>query len=72
MRLLDVLGEAFDSCTGAAVWEDTKVGLKHFTRFERIAVVTHVDRIRNSVEVFGFALPSEVRVYENDELQTSV
>lgn len=69
VRLLYVLGEGFDGYTGAAAWEDTKVGLRHLTRFERIAVVTGVDWIRNSIKVFGFALPGEVRVYKNDELQ---
>ena len=68
-RLLYVLGEAFDGFTGAAAWEDTKVGLKHLAQFERIAVVTDVDWIRNSVKVFGFALPAEVRVFGNDELK---
>ena len=68
VRCLYVLGEGFDSYTSAAAWEDTKVGLKHLTRFERVAVVTDVDWIRNSVKVFGFAMPGEVRVYKYDEL----
>jgi hypothetical protein len=69
VRLLYVLGEAFESYTGAAAWEDAKVGLKHLSQFERTAVVTDVDWIRNSVKVFGFAMPGEVRVFKNIELQ---
>jgi hypothetical protein len=69
LRFLYVLGEAFDGFSGAAVWEDTKVGLKHLTQFDRIAVVTDVDWIQNSIKVFGFALPGEVRVFKNDDLQ---
>jgi hypothetical protein len=68
VRFLYVLGEGFDSYTGAAAWEDAKVGLKHLTHFERVAVVTDVDWIRNSVKVFGFAIPGEVRVFEYQEL----
>jgi len=69
VRLLYELGDAFESYTSAAAWEDTKVGLKHFTQFERIAVVTDVNWIRNSMKVFGFAFPGEVRIFGNDDLQ---
>lgn len=69
VRLLYFLGNDFDGFSSAAVWEDTKVGLKHLAQFERIAVVTNVDWIRNSVKVFGFALPGEVRLFGNDKLQ---
>lgn len=68
VRFLYVLGDEFDSYTGAAAWEDAKVGLKHITQFERIAVVTDVDWIRNSIKVLGFAMPGEIRVFENDDL----
>ncbi|MFT7524969.1 MAG: hypothetical protein ACI9LY_000101 [Arenicella sp.] len=63
VRLFYVLGSAFDSYTGAAAWQDAKVGLTHLTQFDRIAVVTDVDWIRNSVKVFGFAMPGEVRIF---------
>jgi hypothetical protein len=69
VRFLYVLGKGFDGYTGAAAWEDAKVGLKHLTQFERIAVVTDVDWIRNSVKVFGFAMPAEVRVYKYSDLK---
>ncbi|MEQ8207241.1 MAG: STAS/SEC14 domain-containing protein [Woeseia sp.] len=68
VRLLYALCSDFDGFSSAAAWEDTKVGLKHLAQFERIAVVTDVDWIRNSVKVFGFALPGEVRLFENDKL----
>jgi hypothetical protein len=67
-RLLYVLGEEFASYTGGAAWEDAKVGMKHLTSFERIAVVTDVDWIENVVKALGFAFPAEVRVFDNDEL----
>lgn len=65
VRLLYVLGEAFTGYSGAAAWEDTKVGLEHFTRFERVAVVTDVGWIVHAVKAFGFLVPCEVRVYDN-------
>ena len=43
-------------------------GLTHLTQFDRIAVVTDVDWIRNSVKVFGFGMPGEVHVFAIDDL----
>jgi hypothetical protein len=69
VRLLYVLGDTFDGYTGAAAWQDAKVGLTHLTQFDRIAVVTDVDWIRNSVKVFGFAMPAEVHIFAVDDLR---
>ena len=67
-RLLYVLGDEFEGYTGGAAWEDAKVGMKHLTAFERVAVVTDVDWIEKMVKAFGFAMPGEVRVFDDDEL----
>jgi hypothetical protein len=69
VRFLYILGETFESFSGAAAWEDAKVGLKHLTQFDRIAVVTDVDWIQNSIKFFSFSFPGEVRVFENGDLQ---
>lgn len=69
VRLLYVLGEEFEGYSGRAAWEDAKVGMKHFTSFERIAVVTDVDWVERAVKAFGFAFPGEVRVFDNDDLE---
>ncbi|MCJ7593040.1 MAG: STAS/SEC14 domain-containing protein [Woeseiaceae bacterium] len=69
IRFLYVLGDAFDGFSGAAAWEDAKVGLKHLTQFDRIAVVTDVEWIQNSIKFLGFAIPGEIRVFKNGDLQ---
>ncbi len=69
VRLLYVLGKEFEGMSGAAAWEDAKVGLEHLTQFSRVAVVTDVDWIATSVKAFGFAMPCKVRVFGNTELQ---
>lgn len=71
VRLLYILGVTFEGFTHAAMWQDTKVGLRHLTRFDRIAVVTDVDWIGNSIKVFGFAMPGEVRVFTIDDLHAA-
>ena len=68
LRLLYVLGDEFTGFSGGAAWEDAKIGMRHFTHFERVAVVTDRDWVRHMVQGFGFALPGEVRVFETDDL----
>ncbi|MGB5810224.1 MAG: STAS/SEC14 domain-containing protein [Polyangiales bacterium] len=68
VRLLYVLDDDFEKYTGSAAWEDTKVGMKHLTAFDRVAIVTGVDWVENMVKALGFAMPGEVRVFDNDEL----
>jgi len=67
-RLLYVLGPGFGGFSGGAAWQDARVGMKHFTAFDRVAVVTDTDWIRNMVEAFGFAMPGEVETFETAEL----
>jgi hypothetical protein len=69
VRLLYVIGDEFKGYTGGAAWEDAKVGMKHLTSFERVAVVTDVDWIANMIKAFGFALPGEARVFDDDDLE---
>jgi SpoIIAA-like len=69
VRLLYVLGREFDGFSGGAAWEDTKLGMSHFTAFERVAVVTDVDWIEAMVKAIGFALPGEVATFDVDELE---
>lgn len=71
VRLLYVMGDEFKGYTGGAAWEDTKVGMKHLMAFQRVAVVTDVDAIRTMVKAAGFAIPGEVRVYENSQLSAA-
>jgi hypothetical protein len=67
LRLLYILGDEFTGFSAGAAWEDAKVGMRHFTSFERVAVVSDVDWIRSMIRAFGFVLPGEVRVYDGDD-----
>lgn len=68
VRFLYCLGEDFTGFDMKAMWDDAKIGLQHFTDWERFAVVTDVEWIRTAVKVFGFAMPGKVCVYSNNEL----
>jgi len=71
INLLYHLGAGFEGFEAAALWEDTKIGLRNFLAFDKIAVVTHVDWIRHAAKAFGFMMPAQVAVYNNADLPTA-
>ena len=67
-RFLYHLGEQFSGFEAAAMWDDAKLGLKHLSGWERVAVVSDVEWIRAAVKIFRLAIPGQVRVFHNREL----
>jgi hypothetical protein len=67
IRLLYVLGADFTGFTGGAMWEDGKLGLSHLGRWERIAVVAREAWVRHAVNVFGYLIPGEVKVFDLED-----
>ncbi|MGD0291856.1 MAG: STAS/SEC14 domain-containing protein [Candidatus Binataceae bacterium] len=61
------LGAQFSKMEPGAMWEDFKIGVEHLSRWERVAVVTDVEWIRQAVNVFRFLMPGEVRVFATSE-----
>lgn len=70
-RLLYVLGPDFKGFSGGATWADTKLGMRHFTDFERVAVVTDADWIERLVQAFGFVIPGDIRTFNYDDLEAA-
>jgi hypothetical protein len=68
VRLLYHLGEEFSKIEASAAWDDARLGLKHLTGWERMAVVSDVEWIRWAVGIFGLAIPGHVRVFHNRDL----
>jgi hypothetical protein len=63
VRLYYELGSEFTGIDFGADWEDFKIGIEHFSRWERVAVVTDVAWIGHAVNAFRFLMPGEVRVF---------
>lgn len=63
IRLLYVLGEEFTGYEADAMWEDAKLGLRTFTSYDKIGVVTDATWVRRAVSAFGWLIPGEVRVF---------
>jgi hypothetical protein len=62
IRLYYEVGPDFTGIEPGAVWEDFSIGMSHLTRWERVAVVTDVDWIRNTMLFFRFLMPGEMKV----------
>ena len=68
VRFLYHLGDEFAGFEAGAAWDDAKLGLKHLRGWERIAVVSDVTWVRAAVNIFGLAIPGQVRLFRNSEL----
>ncbi|MEZ5815538.1 MAG: STAS/SEC14 domain-containing protein [Hyphomicrobiaceae bacterium] len=62
VRLYYETAPDFTGIDPTAVWQDTMVGMGHLFRWERIAVVTDVDWIRNTFQFFSFLVPAQMKV----------
>src|SRR5215469_11173323 len=65
IRLYYELGSRFPG----AAWDDLDFGLEHFSRCERVAIVTDSGWIRHTVKAVRFLIPSEIRVFSTIEAE---
>lgn len=68
VRFLYHLGADFSGFEAGAVWDDTKLGLRHLAGWEKMAVVSDVEWIRAGIKIFALAIPGHVRVFHDGEL----
>jgi len=68
VRFLYHLGEDVTGFEAAAMWDDTKLGLKHLPGWERMAIVSDIEWVRAAIKIFGLVIPGHVRVFHNNEL----
>jgi hypothetical protein len=66
LRLLFILGSAFEGYSAGAAWADTRLGMGHWSQWERIAVVTDRDWISGTVKALSWMLPGDVRVFHTN------
>jgi len=71
VRLVYVLGREFDEYEGEAVWEDLKLGARHTTAFERIAVVTDARWAGPAIKIFSVLWPGQARAFPLSELEAA-
>lgn len=69
IRVIYVLGPEFSGFTAGAMWDDAKIGLRHLTAYEKVAVVTDVNWVVNAMKFFSFLMPCPMKIFGNDRLQ---
>lgn len=53
--------ERFDGMSSRAAWRDLKLGVRHLTRWKRIALVTDLDWMITVTSLFGWMTPGELK-----------
>lgn len=69
VKLLMRFEDSFEGYGPAAIWEDTRAGLRHWRGFERIAVVCEVAWLRAALAAFAPLLPCPLRLFDRAQEQ---
>ncbi len=69
MRLLVVMESGFGDFTLGALWDDARMGLKHWRGFDRVAVVTGSTGVKRTIKAFSVAIPCPVMVFPPDQTE---
>ena len=67
VRLLFVLPDDTSYSPGA-MWADTKLWAANLRAWNRIAIVSDADWLEKGVKTFGWMMPGEVRVFDDDDV----
>jgi len=59
------------SFTAGAMWDDASFGLSHFFSFEKLALVSDIDWINNSIKALGFMMPCPVKIFSPNDLDAA-
>lgn len=68
IKLLAQVGPEFKGYSLDAMWDDTKLGLRHWSGFERVAIVTDVGWMKTGVKAMAFMMPCPVQLFAIGEL----
>lgn len=69
LRMLYHLGDSFTGFDMQAMVDDAKIGLKHLSAWDRIALVSDHEMINIFAKFFGHMMSCELRIFKNSELK---
>jgi hypothetical protein len=69
IRFLFRTDEDFSGYTAGAMWDDAKLGVRHVTAFEKIAVVSDVPWLVQATKLFRFLVPCPVKIFNGGKLR---
>lgn len=68
VRVLYQIGPDYKGFSPGAAWADSKLGLSHWSKFGRVALVTDIDWLKAATRMFAPFFPHEVRIFSNAEM----
>jgi hypothetical protein len=71
VRLLYLAGEGFAGYDAGMPLDDAVFGSRHFTDFEKIAVVSDACPLRRAVRALDGLMPAELRVFRQAEMEAA-
>lgn len=72
LRLLYHISPDFTGFDAGAMWEDAQLGFRHFSGWDRVALVTDVHWLRVTASAMGFAVPAEFRLFHDMQFDEAV
>lgn len=69
IRMIYQLGNDFSGFDMSAMLDDAKMGLKHLSAWDRIALVSDHEMINSFGKFFGYLMSCELRIFNNAELE---
>ena len=69
LRLLYHVAPGFESFQAGAMWDDAKLGFRHFSGWDRVALVTDVAWLRGLTSAMRFLVPAELRLFADAQLE---
>jgi hypothetical protein len=72
IHFLMLLETTVKNFTIGALLEDAKLGLKNFTRWHKIAIVSNEKGVKKLSDIFSFAVPGESKGFSVAELEQAI
>ncbi len=72
LNYLLVLQTSVKNFTVGAWMKDAMLGIKHLTKWNRAAIVSDVEAIRNFTNFFSYLMPGEFKGFEHKNLQQAI
>ena len=72
LNYLLVLETSVKNFTIGAWMKDAMMGIKHLTKWNKAAIVSDVEAIRNFTNFFSYLMPGEFKGFEHKELQQAI
>lgn len=69
IRMLYQLGSSFSGFELSAMLDDARMGLKHLSAWEKIALVSDHEMINTFAKFFGHLMSCELRIFKNAEFE---